>query len=108
MDRLPLAISTLAANFKTSHLLKSLDCCGQRVNSLSNKKILDWSKLKAFADCKIYVTEKFNFVKGNVENIVGTGEDAGYQHFLLFPQCFQYTSFKGSSNVGIVVVKELT
>ena len=24
-----------------------------------------------------------------VENIVGKGENAGYQHFLLFPQCFQ-------------------
>ena len=23
-----------------------------------------------------------------VENIVGKGENAGYQHFLLFPQCF--------------------
>ena len=24
-----------------------------------------------------------------VENIVGKGENAGYQHFLLFPQWFQ-------------------
>ena len=24
-----------------------------------------------------------------VENIVGKGENAGYQHFLLYPQCFQ-------------------
>ena len=23
-----------------------------------------------------------------VENIVGKGENAGYQHFVLFPQCF--------------------
>ena len=23
-----------------------------------------------------------------LENIVGKGENAGYQHFLLFPQCF--------------------
>ena len=23
-----------------------------------------------------------------VQNIVGKGENAGYQHFLLFPQCF--------------------
>ena len=28
-----------------------------------------------------------------VENIVGKGENAGYQHFLLFPQCFQKASF---------------
>ena len=24
-----------------------------------------------------------------VENIGGKGENAGFQHFLLFPQCFQ-------------------
>ena len=24
-----------------------------------------------------------------VEKIVGKGENAGYQHFLLFPQCFE-------------------
>ena len=27
-------------------------------------------------------------VKKLFENIVGKGENAGYQHFLLFPQCF--------------------
>ena len=27
--------------------------------------------------------------KNTFENIVGKGENAGYQHFLLFPQCFQ-------------------
>ena len=27
------------------------------------------------------------------ENIVGKGENAGNQHFLLFPQCFQETFF---------------
>ena len=27
-------------------------------------------------------------VSDRVENIVGKGENAGYQHFLLFPQCF--------------------
>ena len=28
-----------------------------------------------------------------VENIVGKGENAGYQHFLLFSQSFQKASF---------------
>ena len=37
-----------------------------------------------------------------VENIVGKGENAGYQHFPLFLQCFQKTSFPGSLKVGIV------
>ena len=29
------------------------------------------------------------FVIDGIENIVVKGENAGYQHFLLFPQCFQ-------------------
>ena len=29
------------------------------------------------------------------ENIVGKGENAGYQHFLLFPRCFQKAAFLG-------------
>ena len=39
---------------------------------------------------------------GSVENIVGKGENAGYQHFLLFPQCFQKASFLGSLKTEIV------
>ena len=35
------------------------------------------------------------------ENIVGKGENAGYQHFLLFPQCFQKDSL-GSLKLRIV------
>ena len=71
-------------------------------NSLPNDKILDWSKLKAFADDTINVTQKFKFVLGRVENIVGKGENAAHCHFLLFPQCFQKTTFSGSLKVGIV------
>ena len=37
-----------------------------------------------------------------VENIVGKGENAGNQHFLLFSQCFQKASFPGSLKVGVV------
>ena len=59
------------------------------VNSLPDYKFLDLSKLKAFSDEKIDVRENMKFVLGSMENIVGKGEIAGYQHFLLFPQCFQ-------------------
>ena len=55
------------------------------LNSLPNDKFLDWSKFKELADGKRNVTEKLKFVLGRVENIVGKGENAGYQHFLLFP-----------------------
>ena len=51
--------------------------------------------MKAFEDDKIYVNEKFKFVLERVEN-VGKGENTGYQHFLLFPQCFQMASYTGS------------
>ena len=47
-------------------------------NSLPNNKILDWSKLKAIADDKIDVTEKFKFVLERVKNMVGKGENAGF------------------------------
>ena len=67
-----------------------------------NDKILDWSKLKAFTDNKINVTKILKFVLGRVENILGKGENAGYQHFLLFPQCFQKASYTGSFEVLIV------
>ena len=74
-----------------------LDLFGaSRFNPLPNDKILDLSKLKAFADDKINVTQKFNFVFERIENIVGKGENAG------FPQCFQKASFSGSLKVGIV------
>ena len=63
---------------------------------LPNDKILDRSKMKDLAENKIYMTQKLNFVLGRLENIVGKGENAGHQHFLLFPQCFQMLCFSGS------------
>ena len=57
-------------------------------NSLPYGNIFDWSELRAFADDKINMTEKLKFVLGKVENIVEKGENAGYQHFLLFPTMF--------------------
>ena len=71
-------------------------------NSLPNDKILDGSKLKAFAEDKININQKQKFFLGWIENIVGKGENAGYQHFLFFPQCFQKASFLGSLKVVIV------
>ena len=39
---------------------------------------------------------------GQVENIVGKGENSGYHYFLLFSQCFQKARNAGSLKVGIV------
>ena len=54
------------------------------INSLPNDRTLDCSKFIAFADDKIMTTQKFKFVLESVENIVGKGENAGYQHSLSF------------------------
>ena len=44
------------------------------------------------------------------ENIVGKGENAGYQHFLLFPQCFEKASFPDTSKgvIGWELVKTIS
>ena len=42
-------------------------------------------QIVAFADDKINLAENSKLVLGREENIVGKGENAGYQHFLLFP-----------------------
>ena len=55
--------------------------------SLPNNKILDWSKLKAFAEDKMKL---------------GKGENAGYQHFLIFPQYFfKRLHFQGRLKSGL-------
>ena len=75
-----------------------VDC----LNSLPNDKILDCSKLKAFAHEKMNLTEKLKFVLGRVESVMGKGENAGHQHFLLFQRCFQKLSVPGLLKVGTV------
>ena len=72
------------------------------VYGLPKDKIVDWSKLKAFEDDKINVAEMMVSLSDRIENIVGNRENAVYQHFLLFPQCFQNPSFSESLKVGIV------
>ena len=72
------------------------------LNSSANDKILLWSKLKAFADNEINKFERLKFVLRWEENIVEKGENAGYQHFLLFPLCFQEDSYTWLSKVVIV------
>ena len=70
----------LTSNFSFSHsVFKRL--------VLQTRKNQGWfgKGLKALADNNLKIIESV-FVR--VENIVGKGENAGYQHFLLFPQCF--------------------
>ena len=57
-----------------------------------------------FADVKIDVTDKFKFILEWVKNIVGKGENAGYQHvlpfFTMFSKCFFHRVVKRWDGVG--------
>ena len=70
------------------------------LNSLPKNKILTLT-VKVIADNKFNVAKIMNSVNDRVENVVRK-ENAGYQHFLLFPQCFLKGSFSRSLEVRIV------
>ena len=71
------------------------------LNSLPNDKFLDVIKLKAFADDELNVAKTTIFLFDRAENTVGKEENAGYQHFLLFPQCFRAENTVGKEeNAG--------
>ena len=90
-------------SYETKIIFKMASNTIQSINHFPSDKILALTKLKAFADNKIIIViQKLKFVLGRVENIVGKGENAGYQHFLLFPQCFLKLSFPEVLKVGIV------
>ena len=74
----------------------------QTLNPLPNDKILGLPKLNALADEKLNVTQKIKVVFHRIENIEGKEENAGYQHFLLFQQCFQKAFSSSASKVIIV------
>ena len=86
-----------SAKYSNMNVAKSLKCGKDlRINSLPNDKILDWPKLKAFAESKRCDLRLENCLQ-RIENIVGKGGNDGYQHFLFFHQCFQKASFPKSS-----------
>ena len=69
--------------------------------------MVDWSKLKAFADDKINVTKMAKFVFDRVENMVGKGENACYQHFSFTRNVFRRLLSWGREKSGFCG-KELT
>ena len=76
------------------HWKQGLLC--DKITSSPTDKILDVTKLKTFADDKLKTVETVGFVLDKVEKIVGEGENADCQHFLLLPQCVQKNAFQGS------------
>ena len=71
-------------------------------NPLPDDKILDWSKLKQFANDNFKFDENSRKFSLRVENTMGKGEIATYEKFLLFPQYFQKAYFLGASK-GVIV-----
>ena len=69
------------------HYGKMLVTSNPAFKPLPKNKILDVTKLKAFAD-KLNVASLMISLLDRVENTVEKGENAGYQHFLLFQQFF--------------------
>ena len=70
-------------------------------NPLPDDIILDWSKLKQFADDNFEFDVNSRKFYKLVENTVGKGEIARYEQFLLFPQCFQKACLPGASKVSL-------
>ena len=65
---------------------------------LEEPKIRISGKVLNVAGMMIYLFDR-------VEDIVGKGENAGYQHFLLFPQCFQKDFFSKGCKISGYQVK---
>ena len=55
------------------------------LNPLPDDKILDWSKVKEFADDNFKFDKDDRKFSKQVENTAGKGEIARYEQFLLFP-----------------------
>ena len=70
--------------------------------SLPYDKILDMTQLKAFADYQLNIAKMTIPLFDRAENAVEKEENAGYQHFLLFPQGFPKPLSFGSLKVGVV------
>ena len=58
----------------------------------TKRQILGAVQVKLLAEDKENVAKIIISVLDRVENIVGTGENAGYQNVLLFLHCFQKVS----------------
>ena len=59
--------------------------------------------MKAFADDKLKIIKMMSSLFDRVENTLGKGENAGYQHFLLFPvfsEAFLFRVIKSRDYTG--------
>ena len=87
--------------FKCKHYTKKKAQSRLLHKSLSNGKILDWSKYIAFTDDKITLAKMIMFVFNRSEKSVGKGEIAGYQNFLLSHNVFKSIFSQGGLKLGL-------
>ena len=73
-----------------------------RLNSFTNNKFFTLVQIESICRRQYKCARKKETFLGGAENIVGKGENSVYQHFLIFPQCFQKASFTRSLKVGIL------
>ena len=79
--------ASLYKNFKQKRYL----IC---INPLPNNTILPLTKLKAFADNNFYFAKMVQFFFERIENIIGKGKNAVYQHFPFVQSYFWKVSLK--------------
>ena len=72
-----------------------LHCTDKEILVDSSLKVTPKKKKLAWVNSKIQVSDPgpswpccFRILFGQLKNIVEKRKNAGYQHFLLFPQCF--------------------
>ena len=70
--------------------------------TITRWQVLDSSKLNEFADNNFKFEENGSKLSKRLENIVGKGEIARNEQFLLFPQCFRKACYPGPSK-GVIV-----
>ena len=80
-----------------SALLK-MGLCGNGL-TLPNDKILPSSTL--FVENNFRMVDMVQFFFDRIENIVEKGENAGFQNFLSFTQCFQKACFSALLKMGL-------
>ena len=69
--------------------------------TISQTTVLDYSKLRKFADDNFKFDENGRKFSKRVKNTVGKGEIAHDEQFLLFPQCFKRHVQKIHKNQGL-------
>ena len=83
--------STVVSKASYLRVVKSWDCV-EKDQLFTKQQIFRLVQVQISCRRQNRLNLKTKFCLRWVENIVGKAENAGHQHFLLFPQCFQKVS----------------